>query len=100
MNRWKLLTIALLLAPTLASADPTADDYYTDGSNKYVLQKWDEAADAFLKGYAIEADEAKKPSYLYNVAQSYRQGKRCVKARFYYNQYLDARRTKPLKPEK
>ncbi|MCX5748344.1 MAG: hypothetical protein NT062_38315 [Proteobacteria bacterium] len=92
--------LALLLAPTLAFAEPTADDYWKEGEQKYVLQKWDEAADAFLKGYELEADEGKKPSYLYNVAQSFRQAKKCTKSRFYYNQYLDAKRSKPLKPEK
>lgn len=96
----KRLAITLaLLVPGLASASP-AEDLWNEGQQKYVLQKWDEAAEAFKKAYELETDETKKPSYLYNVAQAYRMGRSCKKSKFYYSQYLDAKRAKPLKPEK
>ena len=37
--------------------------------------------------------ESKKPAYLYNVAQAYRQGGKCKDAAFFYKRYLS------LKPD-
>lgn len=100
----KSLLVALVLAPTLALAQPkTADEWYKEGEQQYNLGDFDKAAEAFKQGFAAETDESKKPAYLYNVAQAYRQGQKCKDAAFFYKRYLvlkDADTVKPLKPEK
>ena len=65
--------------------------------------EFEKAAEAFKSGFAAESDDAKKPAYLYNVAQAYRQGNKCKDAAFFYKRYLslkDQDTVKPLKPEK
>ena len=81
----------------------TADDWYKEGETQYNLGNFDKAAEAFKQGFALETDESKKPAYLYNVAQAYRQGNKCKDAAFFYKRYLslkDQDTVKPLKPEK
>src|ERR1044071_8633015 len=96
--------VASVLLPVLAMAQPkTADDWYREGETQYNLGNFDKAADAFKQGYAIEGTDSKKPSYLYNVAQAYRQGKKCKDAAFFYKRYLSLKEqdtVKPLKAEK
>ncbi len=96
--------VALVALPMLALAEPkTADDWYKEGENQYNLGDFDQAADAFKKGFELETVEAKKPAYLYNVAQAYRQGNKCRDAVFFYKRFLALKDTdtiKPLKPEK
>ena len=101
----KGLLFAALLVPMMALAEPptTADDWYKEGETQYNLGNFESAADAFKKGYEVEPDEAKKPAYLYNVAQAYRLGNKCKEASFFYKRYLvlkDRDPTKPLKPDK
>lgn len=95
---------ALVLAPTLAAADPTTpDEWYTEGQKQYTLQNFAKAVEAFKKGYELETKPSNKPAYLYNVAQSYRQANECRNAQFYYKRYIaerEADTTKPFKPEK
>jgi hypothetical protein len=92
--------------PALALAQPkTADDWYKEGENQYNLGEFDKAAEAFKAGFAAETDESKKPAYLYNVAQAYKQAgpSRCRDAAFFFKRYLvlkDADTVKPLKPER
>lgn len=105
MKRMKRLVIAsLLLAPALAFAQPkSADDWYKEGETQYNLGEFEKAAEAFKQGFASETDEGKKPAYLYNVAQSYRQANKCRDAAFFYKRYLalkDRDVEKPLKPDK
>jgi tetratricopeptide (TPR) repeat protein len=100
----KSLICALLLAPALAFAEPkTADEWYKEGETQYNLGDFDKAAEAFKKGFSLETVDSKKPAYLYNVAQAYRQGQKCKDAAFFYKRYLslkDQDTVKPLKPEK
>src|SRR5690606_35750364 len=100
----KSVVFAALLVPALALAQPkTADDWYKEGETEYNLGNFDKAAEAFKEGFAAETDESKKPAYLYNVAQAYRQGNKCRDAAFFYKRYLalkDRDIVKPLKPEK
>src|ERR1700755_39513 len=95
---------AAVLLPALAFAEPkTADEWYTEGETQYNLGNFDQAADAFKQGYSLESVDNKKPAYLYNVAQAYRQAKKCKDAAFFYKRYLslkDEDTAKPLKPEK
>jgi hypothetical protein len=100
----KSLVFAALLVPALALAQPkTADDWYKEGETQYNLGNFDRAAEAFKQGFALETNDSKKPAYLYNVAQAYRQGNKCRDAAFFYKRYLslkDQDTVKPLKPEK
>jgi hypothetical protein len=97
---------AAVLLPALAMADPnpkTADEWYSEGETQYNLGDFDKAADAFKQGYAMETVEGKKPAYLYNVAQAYRQGRKCKDASFFYKRYLslkDQDTAKPLNADK
>jgi hypothetical protein len=95
---------AAVLLPALAFAEPkTADEWYSEGETQYNLGNFDKAADAFKQGYALEGVENKKAAYLYNVAQAYRQAKKCKDASFFYKRYLslkDQDTAKPLSPEK
>lgn len=101
---WRLLFCASVFLPVTASADPkSADDWYKEGEVQYNLGNFDKAADAFKQGYAVETAETKKAAYLYNVAQAYRQGKRCKDAVFFYKRYLslkDQDTVKPLRAER
>jgi len=95
---------AAVLLPALAVAEPkTADDWYSEGETQYNLGNFDKAADAFKQGYALESVDNKKPAYLYNVAQAYRQARKCKDASFFYKRYLslkDQDTAKPLSPDK
>src|SRR3954462_13575763 len=95
---------AAVLLPALAFAEPkTADEWYSEGETQYNLGNFDKAADAFKQGYSLEAIDNKKPAYLYNVAQAYRQGGKCKDASFFYKRYLslkDQDTAKPLNPDK
>lgn len=95
---------AAVLLPVLAFAEPkTADEWYSEGETQYNLGDFDKAAEAFKKGYALEPVENKKPAYLYNVAQAYRQGRKCKDAGFFYKRYLslkDQDTAKPLSADK
>ncbi|NVB78902.1 MAG: tetratricopeptide repeat protein [Kofleriaceae bacterium] len=99
-----LVIASLLLAPALAFAQPkSADDWYKEGETQYNLGNFEQAAEAFKQGFALETVDSKKAAYLYNVAQAYRQGNRCKDASFFYKRYLslkDQDTAKPLKPEK
>lgn len=89
MKRMLGLVGVALLWSTLASADPkTADEWYKEGENQYNLGDFDKAADAFKQGFALETDDAKKPAFLYNVAQAYRQANKCKDAVFFYKRFL------------
>ena len=95
---------AAVLLPVIAFAEPkSADDWYKEGETQYNLGNFDKAADAFKQGYTLESVDAKKPAYLYNVAQAYRQGQKCKDAAFFYKRYVslkDQDTVKPLAPEK
>lgn len=100
----RTLLVCCACLPALAIADPrSADEWYKEGETQYNLGNFDKAAEAFKQGYAVENAESKKAAYLYNVAQAYRQGKRCKDAAFFYKRYLslkDQDTVKPLRPER
>jgi hypothetical protein len=102
--RMRTLVCASLLVPVLALAQPkTAEEWYKEGSTQYNLGNFDKAADAFKEGFAVETVDSKKPAYLYNVAQAYRQGGKCKDAAFFYKRYLslkDQDSAKPLSAQK
>ena len=104
MKMTKTLAWALLLAPALALAEPkTPDDWYKEGETQYNIGNFDGAVDAFKKGFELETNETKRPAYLFNVAQAYRQAKNCKDAVFFYRRYLalkDNDKVKPLSEKK
>lgn len=108
MKRMLIVVCAGVLAASFAAthvqAQPkTADDWEKVGENEYNLGNFDKAAEAFKKGFETEPVEAKKPAYLYNVAQAYRQGNDCKNAKFFYKRFLDLKeqdRVKPLSESK
>jgi len=104
MKRMMIVVCSGVLAASWAWAQPkTADDWEKEGENQYNLGNFDKAAEAFKKGFEAEPNDAKKPAYLYNVAQAYRQGKDCKNAQFFYKRFLDLKendRAKPLTSDK
>jgi len=98
------LVCALLFVPMIAKADPkTADDWYKEGATQYNLGDFDKAVDAFKHGFELETDDSKKPAYLYNIAQAYRQAHKCSDTAFFYKRYLslkDQDTAKPLPADK
>ena len=88
----RLLAVIVVLAPALASADlpsaaeatKEARDLFAVGSRAYDLGKWDEAIEAWQKGYELKPD----PIFLYNIAQAHRLAEHYDKAIFFYRSYL------------
>jgi tetratricopeptide (TPR) repeat protein len=96
------LVCALVLAPSLASAQKTPDEWYKEGETQYNLGNFEKAIEAFKQGFSLETTDSKKSAYLYNIAQSYRQAKDCSNAQFFYKRFLalrDADANKPLKAD-
>jgi hypothetical protein len=95
--------LAILLVPALAWGQPrTASEWYQEGANQYNLSNLDKAIEAFKQAFALETDESKKPTYLYNIAQAYRLANDCKNALFFYKRYLglsDSNPGKPLSPQ-
>jgi hypothetical protein len=95
-------TLSLLLAATASAEPKTADEFYKEGDTQYNLGDFNKAVDAFKQGFALETNDSKKPAYLYNIAQSYRQAQNCQQALFFYKRFLALKATdtvKPLKPQ-
>jgi tetratricopeptide (TPR) repeat protein len=79
---------ASLIAPHTAaaqsaSAQATAEDYYTKGDTAYNLGRYADAADWFTKAY----EAWPQPEFLYNIAQSYRLGGNCKQALHFYKRF-------------
>lgn len=101
MNRILVLVCGSLLVSALASADPkTAGEWFKQGEDEYNLGNFDKAAEDFKQAFAAETDESKRPAYLYNVAQAYREGGNCRDAAFFYKRFLALRERDTAKPLK
>ena len=93
------ICIAMALVPALAWAQPkTADDWYKEGENQYLLGNFEKAIEAFKQGFTIETNESKRAVYLYNVAQAYRQENDCKNALFFYKRFLALKNNDTVKP--
>lgn len=96
--------VALGVVPPFTSSvvaqSKSAEDYYKEGDNQYNLGNFAAAVEAFKKGFELETDSAKKPAYLYNIAQAYRLAEDCKNALFFYKRFLALRSqdARPLKP--
>lgn len=90
----KLMVLALALAPALAAAQPrTADEWYKEGENQFILGAYDKAAEAFKQAFALETSESKRAAYLFNIAHAYRSAKDCTNALFFYRRFLTVQAT-------
>ena len=99
MKRLVIIACALLFVPSLALAEPkTADEWYKQGETEYNLGNFEKAADAFKQGFSLETVDTKKPAYLFNVAQAYRQANRCKDAVFFYNRFISLKDQDTVKP--
>jgi hypothetical protein len=88
-----------LLVSAIAGADPkTAEEWFKEGETQYDLGNFDKAADAFKQAFSQETNESKRPAYLYNVAQAYRQGGKCKDAAFFYKRFLALKEGDTVKP--
>jgi len=93
------ICFAIFLVPALAWAQPrSADDWYKEGETQFNLGNPDKAVDAFKQGFSLEVDESKKPAYLYNIAQVYRQANDCKNALFFYKRFLSIKNADTVKP--
>lgn len=84
----RLLPFAVLLAASLASADPDKGAGAQEakiGGKLYDGNNYREAAPHFLKAYELDP----QPAYLFDAAQAYRFAKECASAAKYFRQFLD-----------
>ena len=98
-----LTAVGVAATASVAMAQPvkTAADYYKEGDDQYNLGNFAGAVEAFKKAFEAETDSAKKPAYLYNIAQAYRLAKDCKNSLFFYKRFMALRGSdtvKPLKP--
>jgi tetratricopeptide (TPR) repeat protein len=94
-------TLVLPPSPVSAQSAKTAEQWYKDGDDQYNLGNFLGAVEAFKKAFETETDGAKKPTYLYNIAQAYRLAKDCKNSLFFYKRFKALRENdtvKPLKP--
>jgi tetratricopeptide (TPR) repeat protein len=61
-------------------------DYYQKGVTHYELSEYNDAAAAFKEAYRLSKDS----TYLFNIAQAYKQAKNCSEAGKFYQRYLAA----------
>ena len=71
-------------------ADPhlnEAEQLYAEGSKHYNLREYPQAIDAFKRAYALVPE----PTFLFDIAQAYRQQRDCDNALTFYRNYLRAK---------
>lgn len=61
-------------------------DFYQKGVTHYELSEYNDAAAAFKEAYRLSKDS----TYLFNIAQAYKQAKNCSEAGKFYQRYLTA----------
>lgn len=83
-----LMVVAVVVSRPAAAQPKTASEWFNVGDNHYNLGEFEKAIEAFRKAFELEKDEALKPIYLYNIAQSYRQAGDCDNAVFFYKRFL------------
>jgi hypothetical protein len=89
-----VLTAALLSAsPARAEDAEKARELYRQGSKYYDVGQFDKAIESWQQAY----DQKPDPSFLYNIAQAYRQKEDSKQAIFFYKSYL---RNSPKAPNR
>lgn len=90
---------ALVLSSGVVHADEaSARKAYGAGERAYNLGEFDKAAELFKQAY----EEWPEPTFLFNLAQTYRQSGNCKQAQFFYKRFLALKQNdtkKPIKPE-
>jgi tetratricopeptide (TPR) repeat protein len=61
-------------------------DFYNKGVTHYELSEYNDAATSFKEAYRLSKDA----TYLFNIAQAYKQAKNCSEAGKFYQRYLSA----------
>jgi tetratricopeptide (TPR) repeat protein len=84
-----LAAAVLVSSPGPGRAQPAGDQsevraIYRKGKTAYDLGHFEEAIEYFKQAYALQPHE----SYLYNIAQAYRQAGDCRNALFFYKRYV------------
>jgi hypothetical protein len=89
--------VCLLSVATWAD-DKTAAEWFAEGEDAYNLGNFDAAVEAFKAGFSVETVAAKKPAYIYNIAQAYRGAGKCKDAAFFYRRFLSLKANDTAKP--
>jgi tetratricopeptide (TPR) repeat protein len=71
-----------------------AKAFYDDAEKQYNLGKFEAAVDLYTKAY----QEWPETSFLFNIAQAYRQAGNCSRALFFYKRFLSLKAADPSKP--
>ena len=71
-------------APVDDPNEKRAQELYEQGNTHYDLAEYDQAIDSFKEAYKL----SKKPAFIYNIAQAYRQKGDCENALKSYKNYL------------
>jgi len=83
---WVVLVTSLVAGPRAARAEDAekARQLFSQGSKFYDVGQFDKAIEAWQQGY----DQKPDPSFLFNIAQAYRQKDDPKQAIFFYKSYL------------
>jgi len=96
----RLLVASVVVWGSIAHADEaTAKKKFEEGERAYNLGQFKRAVDLFTEAY----QEHPNPTFLFNIAQTYRQAGDCKQAQFFYKRFLALKANdpqKPLKPER
>jgi hypothetical protein len=103
MNAKVVLFVCVGLAAGVAPARVVRADaateqarrHYLKGNEYFDLGRWNDAVEEYERGYAIRND----PSFLYNMAQSYRRKGEAKRALDLYKNYLIKAPKSPQRPE-
>jgi len=89
---------SLVVSASALAQPKTADEWFKEGANEYNLGNFDKAVDDFKQAFSLETVDSKKPAYLYNIAQAYREEGKCKDAAFFYNRFLALKENDKVKP--
>lgn len=96
----RLFVAAVVVWGSVANADePTAKKKYEEGERAYNLGQFKRAVELFTEAY----EQHPNPTFLFNIAQTYRQAGDCKQSQFFYKRFLALKANdpqKPLKPER
>ena len=88
-----LAPVTVALAADAAAEE--AKQHFFKGQQLFDVGRWDEAADEFEKAYSMRGD----PTFIYNMAQSYRRKGDAKRALDLYKNYLIKAPKSPQRPE-
>jgi tetratricopeptide (TPR) repeat protein len=83
VKREPLVLLAVVLAASVAQANPRAEAAYEEGRRFYDLQEWDQAIEQFKEAYKLRPSARS----LFNIAQAYRLKGDCTSAMRFYKTF-------------